>query len=506
MKPFTIALLTVLVAVLPAHAEPLCAPTDDPCVVDRPILVSADEAGELDLGLRALHIVGSGRLILPDGGAIRCGALRVATDGALAIDARGGVTDDLYGPDVWILVQRTCSDAPATACTSDLNCAAGTCSVGDGSVLFEGAYRSNGVPGRSLRIFAAGPAALVGLFDVSSESIRGHGPDFFVTAGDGDLRVTGTIRANFGDSATEGEIELSAARDLHVDATITKNSMGGYNVSGGTIELRAGNDAIVKGRVEAQSRARSGDGGDVDIRAGRDLHVDDARVRSDAGGPYQDDGAGEGGTQRYIAGRNLQLGRNLRARSNGGGAYGFGGIIEATAGANLVFAGRAETNGNDTAAHGGEIRLGAETDLDVQPTARLIARGTRLNPYGLVEIQAGGDLRFDGRIVAHSFEIAGAASVDVAGGARTSRAYYCRVDACSATIRSGAKLSCDENDLEIRVEQGLTVEEQSSLTARQGGAVVLAVPAAATPIVLEGHVAPDPQIVEDATLALCAQP
>ena len=136
--------------------------------------------------------------------------------------------------------------------------------AGDGGELDASA------PGR-IRFFGAGMvirADAGGNFDGSGGSIlidSGDASLFVLGPTDGDLEIGGSISMTSGNLGGEGgSIDLSAGRDLTITATI---NISGYD-NAGDFDALAGRNVTLGGVITADANNANGDGGFVDIEAG----------------------------------------------------------------------------------------------------------------------------------------------------------------------------------------------------------------------------------------------
>ena len=136
-----------------ASPDDICLPSDDPCVVDEAYEITAPT---FDFGLRTVHMTGPAARLIGSVD-ILCGRLLVDSGGnKIVVDIQ---EPGSAGGTFTVTARRACSGDGLTPCLQDSTCATlslGTCSVGDGSIYFDGELQGNGDPGGTVLLRAAG--------------------------------------------------------------------------------------------------------------------------------------------------------------------------------------------------------------------------------------------------------------------------------------------------------------------------------------------------------------
>lgn len=117
----------------------------------------------------------------------------------------------------------------------------------------------------------------------------GDGGEILIASERGDVLVRAEVTARSGSpDGGGGGITLTAGKSIDIQSAGKLNVAGdGLESYGGAVELFADLDVIIGGRVDASG----GDGGEVDIAAGRDVDIRDTNVDAGARAPF-----GFGGT------------------------------------------------------------------------------------------------------------------------------------------------------------------------------------------------------------------
>lgn len=530
-----LALVPAFLAWLPsAHAAPvqspdeLCASDADPCVIDRPVEVSADHP--LDFGTRTVRVSGAGHL---------AGTLELSA-GAFEADVAGNWMDvALVAPyqAVKVFARRGCSKDPALPCWSNAQCrdaGKGLCSAGDGGIRLRGGF--------------AGVAPIVELRAVSDIDIHGRMrtagnaevPDantLSISSFAGSVHVRAPIVGDAGiDPATDapgraGYVWITAERDIVVkrrircagrwgavtldadgDVTVTAPLLmqGGHHgpVAGGSISMIAKGDIRVEDRpgrrgvrlnVSGGSR-RVGDviagasAGQAEFRAKGDLLVGAKAFLRGDGWPSAGEGnEGPGASDwTFEADGRIDFLGHLRARSFAGG--GTGGQVQLFAGRIAFPPGSAVSVESD---HGGTIELDAGGGT-VSVDGILDARGSA------GESGSGGAVLLarvrEGSIGGAILNGGGAAGGTVS------------VEACRLQLTAGGRIDGSHfdqaaqpgtNSFEIR--DSMTAEAGSAILGVAGATNAIVYRDAATPPLLLGTVEPAPVLAVDPSLPVCPQ-
>ncbi len=332
-----LSLLSSVVAAASANAAPVesadevCSPAANPCIVSSGVEVDADFP--LDFGLRTVRVVEPGRFV----GTLDLSCGRFESVG-LPTWTWMEIPGDEQGP-VTVTANRSCSLNAALACQSDAVCAdagAGTCSGGDGGIATQGRLRGN-APTVTLR--AAGNIDLEGDLDVSSDPPAEYGGTVYVESVFGDVESAGFIDASGGilesyygnGPAYGGSVTIRADNDATLRGQIA--ATGGY----ASIEITSGRDTLVAAGILTQGRqGADSTGGIIDLHADRNLQVIGeqglvAPVLDISGGSREVQGyygygggayAGAGGYAFLTAGGDVTVGNGVELMGDSGMSIG----------------------------------------------------------------------------------------------------------------------------------------------------------------------------------------
>jgi cysteine-rich repeat protein len=393
-------------------ADDLCAPDADPCIVTARVTITDGSVlafgvrdfvvaagGALDVGSGTMTVmagtIGVGGSVNADGGSggqiVLTAVEALWSNGLISANGTspagiGGSVDLLGG------VVAIAGEVSARGMGDGLG---GCVTVGaDGNIDLIGSLRVTGGDGGEIVLAAGlvagdlsiGGDAVLNTSGAGANGGSGGGIDLSARGdgiANGHVRIDGNLQARAGSlqGGDGGCITVSAAGDV-----VGEGSTAELNVNSGTPDGFAGEISIVAGgKVElrtkllAQGTGSEGTGGDVEVRAGTDLVVDEeARIsvagpgdggsveltadqgevliRSDfvdasgtAGGDGGDIRIGAGGTQ----GRIVVAGSVLANGSTSGGAPGRGGTIEVSAGNTLILPGSPTVGRGRLQAQGG---------------------------------------------------------------------------------------------------------------------------------------------------------
>lgn len=317
----------------------LCAPQDNPCVVNTAVTVQ--DMSVLDFAGRNLLVTGSGRLQVGSGMmTIIAGAVTVEAGGV--IGARGSGSS-----------------------------AGGVIDLRATSLASAGTIDAAGAPGGQVSIDVTGAATLSGLVDIHALARNQSGGVATVEAAS--ISMTGSIDGRAGtEDSLGGDVELIATGDVTVSGSI--NVVG---PDGGTITIEggsgpsAGNVTIASGStLLADGAFQGGFGGSIDITASGDgvatglvrasgaMSVNGADAGIEVGG-------GSGGCLAINATGPILLDNPAATLSvRGGGPDGDGGELEITSDASsVVVSTRLDASANrntpEEAGGGGAIAIDA---------------------------------------------------------------------------------------------------------------------------------------------------
>lgn len=365
-------------------AADVCAPTADPCNVTGRVEMVAGSV--LDFGLRTVVVSGSGEFDFLD---------RRATvlAGPVILGGNGiGAASGASGAVVTINARRGCSAAPLRAClsieecelgacsgfltcvrdasvvcASNADCDLGTCSVGAGTLAINAVVDGKADSAAYVEMTAAGDFAVNATIDVSGTGAWSDGGSVVLQSGAGSLSVGAPIKAGGGGYAFGGEIDLTAAGDVSSSAVL---DVSGGDGDGGSVTADAGRDLAVSAEINASSVSGAGYGGYIDLSAGRDISIDGTssnyptilRVL----GHKNDEipaSAGDGGEISLYAARDISVARYVHMLSDGAIPEGYGGDITLDADGAVTVAGVFHSNADGNDADGGSVTLGGRASL-----------------------------------------------------------------------------------------------------------------------------------------------
>ncbi|HYC57389.1 MAG TPA: hypothetical protein VEL28_20830 [Candidatus Binatia bacterium] len=456
-RTVTLATMVMLAATpLPAQAlivandiNDICAPSDDPCIIDEVVDV---DTNLLDFGVRELRLQGPGQLDIGERPVtIRCGdfvadvpgtALRAigpdGSTGLIDIEARrqcsGGSRPCLYDSACQLAAcnRRRCSLRSSRFCQQDQDCQLGTCippsqpnarrcSGNISARCTTNADCNLGVCPEQLTCANGIEAVACGTdedCDFGSCSI-----------GDGLIDLDGAVMAQ---GYPAGDLVLEAAGDITVRRTVNVSSnmdqdggsvtvtshggqisllglidvSGGDEGIGGEIKLTASGSLTVSGLINCNGG--SYDGGRLNMTAGADIVLLEDILCS---GVSYDEGGGYGGEITAAAGRDVRVGGGTPANPtviavDGVELYfGEGGYLTAAAGRDVVFEeNTAFRSVGGLGGYGGELDLEAGRNVVVDGDVLMTAIGQD-SSGGIMQVDAAG-----------SFALGADALVDVSAG------------------------------------------------------------------------------------------
>ena len=228
-------------AVVANGPDDICAPTDDPCVVDDKYDVEAP-GGVLDFGLRAVVIVAGAEL--RKSSIISCGSFSAtATTNGLSVRTNEG--SGVAGS-FTVLARRACSGDGTTPCFSNgacLGAGLGACSAGPpGTITIDGKIESRGSDGGFVRLEAAMDVLVNDVINVAANAIGGEGGFIDLDSSMGSVTTTSRLTGNAGAAdqysgspSSAGGITVSAEQDVNIGGRLEFN--GGE--SGCTVNIQA---------------------------------------------------------------------------------------------------------------------------------------------------------------------------------------------------------------------------------------------------------------------------
>lgn len=380
-----------------SSADQICAPGEDPCVIDSVVLV--DHLSVLDFGSRTVILTGNGELNTGAGTVtVLCGRFEASgLSGAdpVAIRARGlsPLGSGTDGGTFELRAQRSCTENHDTTCLNDVGCDFGLCT----------AHVCTGDAGRGCQTDAAcdiGPCNInrntgisrcgatsvqcqtdgdcrLGTCDLGTTLCSGSFDrectedvdcdDGQCLVGHGEVDIDGRIR---GDGQVAGSVTILAAGDIHIRQEISL-AASVADEDGGVLQIvsRLG-DVVIDGKLTGTGGGES-QGGDFAISAGRDLLLTgDINV---SGGEF------DGGFFDVDADRDITVVADVLASAVA--RDGYGGEIAVLAGRDINVPGPAawRTNGSRTVdgfcGEAGAQELDAARNLNIGPGVVLQANG-----------------------------------------------------------------------------------------------------------------------------------
>jgi hypothetical protein len=335
------------------HADDICPPAADPCVLSEKAIVDAGTT--LDFGLRTFRIASNGQLDTGIGFVeVRCGNFIADKGSSPAIKARGsngsGAVD---GGSVVVLAQRGCSSAPSTPCVDDSDCSGGTCSVGSGDATLAGNIRAHGAEPGEIEITAAGSLVSTANIDVHGTVLEADGGSIELTAVAGDLSVSGKLDAVSGGLGGGGIITLVSSGDQSISGTVDAN---GGDFDAGAIEISADGDIDITGDLLASSVNGEGWGGEIFVSTLGGLNLGGSAHLFASGHMSAENFGGDGG-EIVLEASEVVAGSDVRIESNGARPSGSGGTVDVLAERDITFGGVIETRGLGLESASGDISL-----------------------------------------------------------------------------------------------------------------------------------------------------
>ena len=273
--------LPALAFVLTSHswattASDICSPTQDPCHVTIPIVVTS--GATLDFGTRGLIIDAPNGSLVSPGGSIVIYAGHVEIDGH--IDVRG----DTAGV-VTLLASNAVTIGTSGQVLADGNSDGGVVSVvSQATVTVNGRLSAQATDadgcGGQITVSAAASCAIAGLLDSSAPQgdarIDAAG-DYALSLHCADISVTGQIQAT--GKTSGGFVILDSNRGSLTVGGPVDVSTSGANANSGTVVFTSANDIIVDS--QASGPVIKGDVGETDITlvAGRDISILGKEIR-----------------------------------------------------------------------------------------------------------------------------------------------------------------------------------------------------------------------------------
>ncbi len=550
---------------------------------------TVDNGAVLDFGLREVRVMNNNALDFGAGSAtLRCGKLVVSggatqtpfvvrgndgfgsvSGGFLTIEARRGCSGDAARGcvshnqcDLGTCSARVCTGAASRACTSDANCNVGTCSTGKrctgatsirctsnadcdlgscdpslrcsvqrselcssnadcdygactlgaGTIDFDGKLAGQGVDAGVIVLRAADDIRIAKAWSLQGTSKESDGGELDVESFFGDVTLAAPVTMTSGGDG-----------DVVVDGSIDAN---GGDFDGGSVEIDAGQDAIVRASLLASSINGEGGGGFLEVAAGRDarLGADSSTTQLGLKGHSGiDNFGGDGGSLDVFADRDLVMTAAVRLEGNGAAPDGFGSDLLLESGAAMTIDGILQAKADGNLGGGGIVEVLSGTNLTMASGAILTLTGGD-SGGGTAEFTAFGDADMGGELDLRSIVIGatagfgGAASLDVDGTA-TMRGTWrsgggvdgggtanlivsaCDFRALPTSLFDNANPSGGNAVLSGRT---LVVDAGARMKARSDGSNVLRYRLAQVAPVVLGEIDPAPLIDVDTRIPSCA--
>lgn len=355
---FLVALACPFSAAAVTTADQVCAPSDDPCVVNSVVVV--DTGAVLDFGLRTLQVTGGGTLDFGgSSGQVICGRLELDA-GNNRVDLRGAGG---FGGSVVFLVRKACSAAASTPCLSDLDCAllgAGSCTIGDGNAILNGKIRGTVANPGSVSITAAAGVSVGDTIDMDGTTPDSDGGDITISALAGPLISGAGLQATGGGLGGGGVVSLSGGQDIAVSAEI---DVAGGDFDGGLIEIDAVGNVNLSAPLSANAAGGEGFGGEIFVTAAGNIDISGGSMANRMVFSTDGNGAngvgGDGGEQVYDAGGTLHVSPYVKVRANGAIPDGYGGDVSLEALGSVNIEGTVESLAKGSQGGGGIVDIGS---------------------------------------------------------------------------------------------------------------------------------------------------
>jgi cysteine-rich repeat protein len=411
----------------------------------------------------------------------------------------------------------TCSNAssPPLVCNGDEDCDFGTCSMGSGSIRFQRSIQGNSAEPAELLLQAADHVSIERPIHLNSQSADSDGGELDIVAAAGDVTIAAKLALSGGSSATGGRVQAVAGRDIVVASDI---EVTGGDFDGGSVAFVAGRDIAVSRSINANAATRAGFGGEILLKADRDLTVtgvgpSSVTVLSTDGSTDAANFAGDGGTQELTAGRHLLLGPFTRFRSIGSQPDGFGGDLLFEAGGNFGLDGQVQARAAGGQGGGGFLEIATLGSAAFGSSSSIVLTGGA-GRGGVFALAAEADVHFAGNADvgagsggdAGSIWMAGGDNLTLAGSLTTSGSGpgELGIEACRLVVAAGGLLDNASPGGANRLLARENLRTLSGSTLRSStGSNVLEYRDPAKPPLLAGIVTPAPTLLVDPSIAGC---
>ena len=487
------------------HADHVCAPAANPCVVTQRIAITPKAT--LDFGTRTLEVAAGGQLDFGSGSAdVIAGDVVIGGNGINAFAAGKGAV-------VHVTARRACSSDPAAACMDDDDCGAGTCAVGAGSLTLSALINGRTTDPAAVILYAAGDITVSGVVDVRGTGAESDGGSITMQSFGGSIAIAANLRTDSGRLGTAGWIDIAAANDLSLQSAL---SLAGGDADGGELTVAAERDVLVSADIQASAIGGAGYGGYIDVFAGRDVVLSggtaaDRVVLQVDGHQDAESFAGDGGDIDIVAGRDIVVGPFVSLVSSGARPDGYGGNITLWADGQASIAGRADAVADGQQGDGGAIAIGVGRDLLLASTSGLAVDG---GSVGSVEIDAGGIVDLAGSVSLNGkqggfggvFSLRGLSQVQVSGAINANRpGTSIDLQACGLTLAPSAVVqnNASRGINTLTARETMQVAAGSLVATKNDGQNRLVFRNIDMPPLVQGTLTPAAMLVHDPTLVSC---
>jgi cysteine-rich repeat protein len=192
-----------------------------------------------------------------------------------------------------------------------------------------------------------------------------------VTSTLGSITIGGRVEATAGRFGFGGVVTIAAAGDVSVEGMIDAS---GGDFDGGEIDIDAGGDLGIAGRLRADSTSGEGAGGFVVLTAAGDIEVASPAVLSADGHQSIDNFGGDGGSFLISVGGNLTLSPGAKIVAAGARPDGAGGTVDASSEGVAEIAGEISVIAKGTRGLGGSLAIVA-CEIEIPPTGTVTNSG-----------------------------------------------------------------------------------------------------------------------------------
>lgn len=183
--------------IIASSATDICAPAANPCVITDTVQIVSGSI--LDFGLRSVQVSAGGELDLAGGFAtLRCGAFSVTTGTTIGIRLRSNTG---VGGSATIEARGACSGNALLPCLTDVDCsaaAAGTCTLGSGTISIGGKVLGDAQTPATLTLLAAGDVTTTEHINMNGTVNLAGGGELTINSSRGNVTIDGNINAQGG--------------------------------------------------------------------------------------------------------------------------------------------------------------------------------------------------------------------------------------------------------------------------------------------------------------------